>query len=147
MRVRLFQDAAAPAPRQELGVGRNVIHQRVHLGRRVGDQYRTDDMLHRRSAVRHGIPKIQSMSIVDNKKAFFDYFIEDRYEAGLELEGWEVKAIRAGNNNQNVPILVLTTETSDAMKTAFRAAGASGWMSKPFTPERLEAALKKLLGN
>jgi SsrA-binding protein len=36
------------------------------------------------------------MSIVDNKKAFFDYFIEDRYEAGLELEGWEVKAIRAG---------------------------------------------------
>ena len=36
------------------------------------------------------------MSIVDNKKAFFDYFIEDRFEAGLELEGWEVKAIRAG---------------------------------------------------
>jgi SsrA-binding protein len=36
------------------------------------------------------------MSIVDNKKAFFDYFIEDRYEAGLELEGWEVKSIRAG---------------------------------------------------
>jgi SsrA-binding protein len=36
------------------------------------------------------------MTIVDNKKAFFDYFIEDRYEAGLMLEGWEVKAIRAG---------------------------------------------------
>jgi SsrA-binding protein len=36
------------------------------------------------------------MSIVDNKKAFHDYFIEDRYEAGLALEGWEVKAIRAG---------------------------------------------------
>jgi SsrA-binding protein len=36
------------------------------------------------------------MSIVDNKKAFFDYFIEDRYEAGLVLEGWEVKAIREG---------------------------------------------------
>ncbi len=36
------------------------------------------------------------MSIVDNKKAFHDYFIEDRYEAGLVLEGWEVKAIRAG---------------------------------------------------
>ena len=34
------------------------------------------------------------MSIADNKKAFFDYFIEDRYEAGLVLEGWEVKAIR-----------------------------------------------------
>jgi SsrA-binding protein len=36
------------------------------------------------------------MSIVDNKKAFFDYFIEDRYEAGLVLLGWEAKAIRAG---------------------------------------------------
>ena len=36
------------------------------------------------------------MSIVDNKKAFHDYFIEDRYEAGLALQGWEVKAIRAG---------------------------------------------------
>ena len=36
------------------------------------------------------------MSIVDNKKAFFDYFIEERIEAGLALEGWEVKAIREG---------------------------------------------------
>jgi SsrA-binding protein len=34
------------------------------------------------------------MSIVDNKKAFHDYFIEDRWEAGVVLEGWEVKAIR-----------------------------------------------------
>ena len=36
------------------------------------------------------------MSIVENKKAFFDYFVEERYEAGLVLEGWEVKAVRAG---------------------------------------------------
>jgi len=36
------------------------------------------------------------MSIIQNKKAFHDFFIEDRYEAGLMLEGWEVKAIRAG---------------------------------------------------
>ena len=36
------------------------------------------------------------MSIVQNKKAFHDYTIEDRYEAGVVLEGWEVKAIRAG---------------------------------------------------
>ena len=36
------------------------------------------------------------MSIVQNKKAYHDYFIEDRYEAGIMLEGWEVKAIRAG---------------------------------------------------
>ncbi|HEV8502323.1 MAG TPA: SsrA-binding protein SmpB [Casimicrobiaceae bacterium] len=36
------------------------------------------------------------MSIVENRKAFHDYFIEERFEAGLVLEGWEVKSIRAG---------------------------------------------------
>ncbi|MFM1881166.1 MAG: SsrA-binding protein SmpB [Pseudomonadota bacterium] len=36
------------------------------------------------------------MSIIDNKKAFHDYFIEERVEAGIVLEGWEAKAIRAG---------------------------------------------------
>ncbi|MGH8710310.1 MAG: SsrA-binding protein SmpB [Burkholderiales bacterium] len=36
------------------------------------------------------------MSIVQNKKAFHDYFIEEKYEAGIVLEGWEVKSIRAG---------------------------------------------------
>ena len=35
------------------------------------------------------------MSIADNKKAFHDYFIEEKFEAGIVLEGWEVKAIRA----------------------------------------------------
>jgi len=35
------------------------------------------------------------MSIVENRKAFHDYFIEERYEAGVALAGWEVKAIRA----------------------------------------------------
>jgi SsrA-binding protein len=34
--------------------------------------------------------------IAENRKARFDYFIEERYEAGLALEGWEVKAMRAG---------------------------------------------------
>jgi SsrA-binding protein len=37
-----------------------------------------------------------AMSIVENRKAFHDYFIEERYEAGLALAGWEVKAIRGG---------------------------------------------------
>jgi SsrA-binding protein len=36
------------------------------------------------------------MSIIENRKAAHDYFIEERLEAGLLLEGWEVKAIRAG---------------------------------------------------
>ena len=36
------------------------------------------------------------MSIAQNKKAFHDYFVEQNFEAGVALEGWEVKAIRAG---------------------------------------------------
>lgn len=50
-----------------------------------------------------GLPPIDwqsradNMSIVDNRKATHDYFIEERFEAGLVLEGWEVKAIRAGH--------------------------------------------------
>ena len=37
-----------------------------------------------------------SPTIAENRKARHDYFIEDRYEAGLALEGWEVKSLRAG---------------------------------------------------
>jgi SsrA-binding protein len=36
------------------------------------------------------------MAISENRKAFHDYFVEERFEAGMVLEGWEVKAIRAG---------------------------------------------------
>jgi len=39
------------------------------------------------------------MSIINNRKAFHEYSIEDRYEAGMVLEGWEIKAIRAGRSN------------------------------------------------
>ena len=41
------------------------------------------------------------MAIAQNKKAFHDYFVEERYEAGLVLQGWEVKAIRAGRAQIN----------------------------------------------
>jgi len=50
------------------------------------------------------------MSIIDNKKAFHDYFIEERYEAGLVLEGWEVKAIRAGRAQLKEAYVVLKKE-------------------------------------
>jgi SsrA-binding protein len=39
------------------------------------------------------------MSITVNKKAFHDYFVEEKFEAGIALQGWEVKAIRAGRMN------------------------------------------------
>lgn len=50
------------------------------------------------------------MNIVDNKKAFHEYFIEERYEAGLMLEGWEVKSIRAGRSQLKEAYVVLKKE-------------------------------------
>ena len=50
------------------------------------------------------------MSIIENKKAFHDYSIEERFEAGLLLEGWEVKAIRAGRANIKESYVVLKDE-------------------------------------
>ncbi|MGH8632205.1 MAG: SsrA-binding protein SmpB [Burkholderiales bacterium] len=47
------------------------------------------------------------MSIVQNKKAFHDYFIEEKHEAGLALEGWEVKAVRAGRAQLKEAYVVL----------------------------------------
>lgn len=51
------------------------------------------------------------MSIAQNKKAFHDYFVEERFEAGIVLEGWEVKAIRAGRVQlQEAYVIVRNTE-------------------------------------
>lgn len=47
------------------------------------------------------------MSIVENRKATHDYFIEERFEAGIALEGWEVKAIRAGRAQLKEAYVVL----------------------------------------
>ncbi|MFN7572477.1 MAG: SsrA-binding protein SmpB [Betaproteobacteria bacterium] len=50
------------------------------------------------------------MSIVENKKAWHDYTIEERFEAGLALEGWEVKAIRAGQAHLKEAYVILRDE-------------------------------------
>lgn len=57
-----------------------------------------------------------------------------------------IKSLRALPQYKTTPILVLTTETSDAMKTAGRAAGATGWLVKPFDPQKLLEVVKKVLG-
>jgi SsrA-binding protein len=47
------------------------------------------------------------MSIVENRKAHHEYFIEERFEAGLALTGWEVKAVRAGRAHLNEAYVVV----------------------------------------
>src|SRR3569623_461837 len=50
-----------------------------------------------------------SNTIALNKKARHDYFIEDRFEAGLVLEGWEVKSLRAGRANLTESYVIVKT--------------------------------------
>ena len=61
---------------------------------------------------------------------------------GLSL----IKALRAMKNYQSVPILMLTTESGNDIKAMGKAAGANGWLVKPFDPARLTEVVGKLIG-
>ncbi|WP_306605983.1 response regulator [Azonexus sp.] len=61
---------------------------------------------------------------------------------GLSL----IKSLRALPQYAATPILMLTTESSDAMKTQGRAAGATGWLVKPFDPQKLIEVVRKVIG-
>ena len=61
---------------------------------------------------------------------------------GLSL----VRALRGMPQYRSTPILILTTESSDAMKNQGKAAGATGWLVKPFDPAKLLEVVKKVLG-
>ena len=61
---------------------------------------------------------------------------------GLEL----IKAIRANPDTKFLPVIMLTTESQDDKKQAGKAAGATGWIVKPFNPEQLIAVVRKILG-
>lgn len=55
-----------------------------------------------------------------------------------------IEAIRERDEFSSTPILVLTTEFSDEKKTRARLAGATGWITKPFDPERLDSAIRRV---
>jgi len=57
-----------------------------------------------------------------------------------------IKSLRGLPAYAKVPILMLTTESSDEMKSKGRAAGANGWLVKPFDPQRLIEVVKKVIG-
>jgi two-component system chemotaxis response regulator CheY len=57
-----------------------------------------------------------------------------------------IKSLRTLPQYRSTPILMLTTESSDAMKTAGKAAGATGWLVKPFDPQKLLEVVKKVIG-
>ncbi|TCV83301.1 response regulator [Sulfurirhabdus autotrophica] len=57
-----------------------------------------------------------------------------------------IKTLRTLPEYKTTPILMLTTEAGEAMKSQGKAAGATGWMVKPFDPEKLIEVVKKVIG-
>jgi two-component system, chemotaxis family, chemotaxis protein CheY len=55
-----------------------------------------------------------------------------------------IERLRQGSRHRDRPILVLTTESSEEKKARARQAGATGWIIKPFDPEKLVAAVRRV---
>jgi two-component system chemotaxis response regulator CheY len=76
--------------------------------------------------------------------AHFDLVLSDLYMPnmnGIEF----IRALRAEGNYRMTPILMLTTETDLAKRREGKAAGATGWIVKPFFPDQLVASLNRAL--
>lgn len=76
---------------------------------------------------------------------FFDLVLTDQNMPRLDGLGLTRK-LRDHPQFKTTPILMLTTESSDAMKQQGRAAGATGWIVKPFNPQTLIDVVRKLIG-
>lgn len=74
-----------------------------------------------------------------------DLVLADQYMPGMDGVSL-IRKLRAMSAYRHVPILMLTTESSEEMKERARAAGASGWLTKPFDPQRLTEVVKKVIG-
>lgn len=62
-----------------------------------------------------------------------------------KLDGFGfIEAVRASSEFRSIPILVLTTERDDDKKSKARNAGATGWIVKPFDPEKLISAIRRV---
>jgi len=56
-----------------------------------------------------------------------------------------IRSVRAQGRHQSLPILILTTETSQEKRDAGRAAGGTGWIVKPFDPEKLISVIRRVV--
>jgi two-component system, chemotaxis family, chemotaxis protein CheY len=74
----------------------------------------------------------------------FDLVLTDQNMPRLDGIGLTRK-LRELPNFKATPILILTTESSDQMKQAGRAAGATGWLVKPFDPTKLLEVIRKVM--
>ncbi|MEO8529596.1 MAG: response regulator [Deltaproteobacteria bacterium] len=79
------------------------------------------------------------------KAAVPDVIISDINMPNLDGFGF-IQAVRNGSGASAVPILVLSTESSMEFKMRAKSLGATGWIVKPFDPEKLTAAVRKVAG-
>src|SRR3989344_4994801 len=73
------------------------------------------------------------------------YHVVEAVDGQDALEKAESHNIDLVLADQTIPILILTTESSDQMKQAGRTAGATGWLVKPFDPNRLIEVIQKVI--
>lgn len=78
------------------------------------------------------------------KKSQYQLIITDLYMPNLDGIGL-IKEIRNKPEHKFIPIIFLTTENNGSRKEEARAAGATGWIVKPFVPEKLVAVVQKLI--
>jgi two-component system chemotaxis response regulator CheY len=79
------------------------------------------------------------------KERTFDFVLTDQNMPNMDGLTF-IKSARQLPAHARTPIVVLTTEASDAMKAQGKEAGATGWMVKPFDPARLLEVAKKVMG-
>ena len=112
-----------------------------------------DDSVSMRQMVSYTLKSagFEVVEAVDGEDAFekarqrhFDLVLTDQNMPRLDGIGL-TRMLREHPNFKNTPILILTTESSDQMKQAGRAAGATGWLVKPFDPNRLIEVINKVI--
>lgn len=96
-----------------------------------------------------GYEVVEAVDGVDGLEKFSsckpDLVISDLNMPNLDGIGF-VTGARGRPEGKSVPILILTTETNDNLKQRAKAAGATGWLTKPFNPQRLTKLVDQLTG-
>lgn len=89
----------------------------------------------------HGVHGVEQFGVVHPDVVITDINMP-------EMDGFGViENLRGGEIKSNVPILVLTTESSDKLKKRARDAGATGWIVKPFDDVALVSVLRRVTGH
>jgi two-component system chemotaxis response regulator CheY len=83
------------------------------------------------------------LAVLDAHAAQVDVIITDINMPKLDGFGF-IEGVRKDQRHRSTPILVLTTESDDAKKQRARQAGATGWIVKPFNPDKLVDAIRRV---